>query len=65
MPELYPQRITNGTPAADGTPILVREYGLYRLGGLRRLCLFCTLPKKSIRAHREGIARVQCPHLRG
>jgi len=26
MPELYRQRITNGTPAADGTPILVREY---------------------------------------
>jgi len=31
MPELYRQRITNGTPAADGTPILVREYGLYTI----------------------------------
>ena len=28
MPELYRQRMTNGTLPADGTPILVREYGL-------------------------------------
>src|SRR5690349_16873601 len=35
------------------------------LRGLRRLCFLCALPKNPSAHIREGIARVQCPHLHG